>query len=75
MGTRVETWRECANWLILCGVLREDHKSNWPDAVASELAMTLRDGTILCSLVLSVDPNCIDPKDVNQKPRMAQVSL
>jgi len=61
--------------LTRCGVLRDDHKANWPDSVASDLAMTLRDGVVLTSLVIKVDPNSIDSKDINQKPRMAQVRI
>ncbi|KAL0109463.1 hypothetical protein PUN28_014493 [Cardiocondyla obscurior] len=65
-------WRECASWLTRCGALRVDHKANWPQATAFDLAYTLRDGVLLCNLLNIVDPGCIDMKDVNQKPQMAQ---
>ncbi|XP_076626399.1 vav guanine nucleotide exchange factor isoform X1 [Colletes latitarsis] len=65
-------WHECAKWLTRCGALRADHKANWPKAVAVDLAYTLRDGVLLCNLLNTVDPGCIDMKDVNQKPQMAQ---
>lgn len=65
-------WRECANWLTRCKVLRPDHKANWPNATAVDLAYILRDGVLLCNLLNAIEPNCIDSKDVNQKPQMAQ---
>ncbi|XP_011701048.1 PREDICTED: protein vav isoform X2 [Wasmannia auropunctata] len=65
-------WHECASWLTRCGALRADHKANWPQATAFDLAYTLRDGVLLCNLLNIVDSGCIDMKDVNQKPQMAQ---
>ena len=67
-----ESWHECAKWLTRCGALRADHKANWPKATAVDLAYTLRDGVLLCNLLNTVDTSCIDMKDVNQKPQMAQ---
>nr|XP_018902784.1 PREDICTED: protein vav isoform X1 [Bemisia tabaci] len=67
-----EVWRECASWLTRCGVLRPDHKAKWPEADIFDLALTLRDGVLLCNLISSLDPGCIDMKDVNQKPQLAQ---
>ncbi|XP_046607275.1 protein vav [Neodiprion virginianus] len=65
-------WHECASWLTRCGALRSDHKANWPSATAFDLAYTLRDGVLLCNLLNMVDPGCVDMKDVNQKPQLAQ---
>ncbi|XP_076675030.1 vav guanine nucleotide exchange factor [Andrena cerasifolii] len=65
-------WHECVKWLTRCGALRADHKANWPEAKPFDLAYTLRDGVLLCNLLNMVDPGCIDMKDVNQKPQMAQ---
>lgn len=65
-------WHDCVKWLTRCGALRADHKANWPKATAVDLAYTLRDGVLLCNLLNTVDPGCIDMKDVNQKPQMAQ---
>ncbi|KAK3920258.1 Protein vav [Frankliniella fusca] len=67
-----EVWRDCASWLTRCEALRPDHKANWADASVSDLAYTLRDGVLLCNLLNSLDPGCIEMKDVNQKPQMAQ---
>lgn len=67
-----ELWRECASWLTRCDVLRNDHKANWPNASIVDLAYILRDGVLLCNLLNTLDPGCIDDKDVNQKPQMAQ---
>lgn len=67
-----ELWRECASWLTRCGLLRADHKANWERSVIHDLAYTLRDGVLLCNLLNVLDPGCIDMKDVNQRPQMAQ---
>lgn len=68
-----ELWRECASWLTKWDVLRSDHRANWPNAGIVDLANTLRDGVLLCTLLSKMDPGCIDMKDVNLKPAMAQV--
>lgn len=69
-----ELWRECAVWLTRWEVLRNDHRANWPQATIVDLAKTLRDGVLLCTLLSKIDPGCIDMKNVNLKPTMAQVS-
>lgn len=66
-------WKDCAMWLTNCGVLRPDHKTHSPDASLSDLAYTLRDGVLLCNLLNNLENGCLDFKDVNQKPQMAQV--
>ncbi|KAK4883494.1 hypothetical protein RN001_006813 [Aquatica leii] len=70
--TNDELWRECASWLTQWDVLRSDHRANWPTAGIVDLANTLRDGVLLCTLLSKMDPGCIDMKDVNLKPAMAQ---
>lgn len=70
-----ELWKECAKWLTKWGMLRSDHKANWPDAGIADLANILRDGVLLCKLLNKIDSGCIDMKDVNLKPTMAQVGL
>ncbi|KAB0802707.1 hypothetical protein PPYR_04893 [Photinus pyralis] len=70
--TSDELWRECASWLTQWDVLRSDHRANWPNAGIVDLANTLRDGVLLCTLLNKIDPGCIDMKDVNLKPAMAQ---
>jgi guanine nucleotide exchange factor VAV len=37
-----------------------------------DLAYTLRDGVLLCHIAVTLDPMSIDPKNVNQRPQMAQ---
>lgn len=72
-STSDELWRDCARWLTQWDVLRSDHRTNWPNAGIVDLANTLRDGVLLCTLISKIDPGCIDMKDVNLKPAMAQV--
>ncbi|KAL3276931.1 hypothetical protein HHI36_012296 [Cryptolaemus montrouzieri] len=67
-----ELWRECAAWLTRWEMLRPDHRANWPDACIADLANILRDGVLLCKLLNKIDHGCIDMKDVNLKPTMAQ---
>ncbi|XP_057659066.1 protein vav-like isoform X1 [Diorhabda carinulata] len=67
-----ELWRECAAWLTRWEILRPDHKANWPSASIVDLANILRDGVLLCKLLNKIDPGCIDMKDVNLKPTLAQ---
>ncbi|XP_041974123.1 protein vav isoform X2 [Aricia agestis] len=67
-----DLWRECASWLTRCGLLRPDHKANWDTSTIHDLAYTLRDGVLLCNLLNVLYPGCIDMKDVNQRPQMAQ---
>ncbi|XP_026728838.1 protein vav [Trichoplusia ni] len=67
-----DLWRECASWLTRCGLLRPDHKANWETSSIHDLAYTLRDGVLLCNLLNVLHPGCVDMKDVNQRPQMAQ---
>lgn len=75
MATNVsdDLWHECTEWLVGCKAIPADHKANWPDSEIRVLALTLRDGVILCNLLNSIDPNALDMKDFNRKPQMAQV--
>lgn len=64
-------WRECAAWLTRCKVIPLEHKANAHESEIRVLALTLRDGVLLCNLI-----NFLDPKaglDFNRKPQMAQV--
>ncbi|XP_031638743.1 protein vav-like [Contarinia nasturtii] len=67
-----DLWRECVDWLTRCKAIPSDHKANWKDSEIRVLALTLRDGVILCNLLNSIDPNALDMKDFNRKPQMAQ---
>lgn len=69
-----DLWRECAAWLTRCKAIPPDHKANGQDTEIRVLALTLRDGVILCNLLHSIDANALDLKDLNRKPQMAQVS-
>lgn len=69
-----DLWRECVSWLTRCKIIPPDHKANWPEAEIRVLALTLRDGVLLCNLVIYLDSSSMDPRDFNRKPQMAQVS-
>lgn len=66
-------WRECAAWLTRCKVIPIEHKANANESEIRVLALTLRDGVLLCNLI-----NFLDVKagiDFNRKPQMAQVGF
>lgn len=69
-----DLWRECASWLTRCKIIPQDHKANWPDQEIRILAITLRDGVLLCNLINFLDANALDMRDFHRKPHMAQVS-
>ncbi|XP_037938230.1 protein vav isoform X2 [Teleopsis dalmanni] len=72
-ATNNDLWRECAAWLTRCQIIQSDHKANWPDSEIRVLALTLRDGVLLCNLVIHLDPSIIsDMRDFTRKPQMAQ---
>lgn len=72
-GGADDLWRECVAWLTRCHIIPTDHMSNTPTAEIRELALTLRDGVLLCNLVLFLDPTCMDASDFTRRPQMAQV--
>lgn len=75
MAMADDLWRECAAWLTRCNVIPPDHKANGPDSEIRVLALTLRDGVLLCNLLNFIDANALDMKDFNRKPQMAQVCV
>jgi guanine nucleotide exchange factor VAV len=68
-------WRECMRWLIDCKVLPEDHRVTQPSAQVIDLALTLRDGLVLCRLASNLDPRSINLKDVSSRLQIPQVKL
>lgn len=68
-----ELWRECVRWMIACGVLDAKHRVAEVDAEIGEFASMLRDGVLLCLLCNRLSENCIDIKNLQQRPQMAQV--
>lgn len=72
-STMTDLWKECMRWLIDCKVLPEDHRVTQPSAQVIDLALTLRDGLVLCRLVSNLDPISINLKDVSPRPQMSQV--
>ncbi|XP_023037071.1 protein vav isoform X3 [Drosophila willistoni] len=67
-----DLWRECVAWLTRCKIIPLDHKAALPDAEIRILAMTLRDGVLLCNLVIHLDASSMDSREFNRKPQMAQ---
>uniref|UniRef100_A0A1I8NW27 Protein vav n=1 Tax=Stomoxys calcitrans TaxID=35570 RepID=A0A1I8NW27_STOCA len=68
-STNSDLWRECVNWLKRCKVIPPDHMATEEIRV---LALTLRDGVLLCNLVIYLDPKCLDPSEMTKRPQMAQ---
>lgn len=69
-----DLWRECVDWLTRCQIIQPDHMANAPTSEIRVLALTLRDGVLLCNLVMHLDPTCMDASQMNRRPQMAQVS-
>ena len=55
-------WRQCAQWICALGVLPINHRIVSPEADATILAYTLRDGVVLCNIANVLSPGCIDTK-------------
>ncbi|MBN3310197.1 VAV protein, partial [Amia calva] len=68
----MELWRQCAQWLIQCRVLPENHRVTWSSAQVCELAHALRDGVLLCQLLNNLHPQTINLKEINLRPQMSQ---
>ncbi|KAM7346483.1 vav guanine nucleotide exchange factor isoform 1-T1 [Cochliomyia hominivorax] len=67
-----DLWRECVDWLVRCQIIQPDHMANAPTSEIRVLALTLRDGVLLCNLVMHLDPTCMDASQMNRRPQMAQ---
>ncbi|VIO89268.1 Variant SH3 domain containing protein [Brugia malayi] len=72
MAEITELWRECVRWMVECGILDSKHRVAEADAEIGEFATILRDGVLLCLLCNRLCENCIDIKDLQQRPQMAQ---
>lgn len=68
-----EEWQQCANWLVRCKILPEDHRATLPDAAAFDLAQALRDGVLICHLLNNLSPGAVDLKDFSPRPQLSQV--
>lgn len=68
-----ELWRQCAKWLVRCDILPADHKVMWPLSQVFDFAQILRDGVLLCQLANKLLANCIDVKEISNRPQMSQV--
>lgn len=55
-------WRPCVKWMCELEVLPKRHKLVSGDVTEDVLALTLRDGVILCKIANSLVPGCIDEK-------------
>lgn len=73
MAESTELWRECVRWMNECGILDAKHRVAEASAEIGEFATILRDGVLLCLLCNRLCENCIDIKDLQQRPQMAQV--
>ncbi|XP_052222182.1 guanine nucleotide exchange factor VAV2-like isoform X3 [Dreissena polymorpha] len=67
-----EEWQLCVDWLLNCGILRPEHKATQPGAVVFDLVQALRDGVLLCHLLNSLKPYCVDSKDFSPRPQLSQ---
>ncbi|XP_078791549.1 guanine nucleotide exchange factor VAV3 isoform X3 [Oryzias latipes] len=68
----MESWRQCALWLISCRVLPPNHRVTGATAQVFDLAQTLRDGVLLCQLLNNLRAHSINLKEINLRPQMSQ---
>ena len=67
-------WRQARRWLLVSGVIPPTHRVTEPDVDLVDFVRSLRDGVFLCSLLLELEPGCIQDSDWNSKP-LNEVSL
>ena len=68
-----EDWKLCVEWLVRCQILTDDHKLTRNDAQVFDLAQFIRDGVVLCHVLIHLCPGCISEKDFSQRPQMSKV--
>lgn len=68
----MELWRECAHWLAKIAVIDPQDRVLHPNSEISDLVSLLRDGSLLCQLVHTLDPESLDMSRVlNDSPEPA----
>ena len=70
-----EDWQRCVDWLVRCQILSGDHRLTKDDARVFDLAQFIRDGVVLCRVLMHLSPGCISCRDFSQQPHMSQVGL
>lgn len=72
LGLPSPPWRDCVKWLVSCGLVPPDHEMTKESAEPVTLATYLRDGVVICQLLNTINPGCIDMKEVNLRPQLSQ---
>ncbi|XP_061164201.1 guanine nucleotide exchange factor VAV2-like isoform X3 [Saccostrea echinata] len=67
-----DEWKHCADWLVRCNILPDEHRATQPNASAFDLAQALRDGVLICHLLNNLSPGSVDLKDFSQRPQLSQ---
>ncbi|XP_062582313.1 guanine nucleotide exchange factor VAV2-like isoform X3 [Saccostrea cucullata] len=67
-----DEWKHCADWLVRCNILPEEHRATQANASAFDLAQALRDGVLICHLLNNLSPGSVDLKDFSQRPQLSQ---
>ncbi|KAM4643828.1 proto-oncogene vav [Amazona ochrocephala] len=68
----METWRQCAQWLVAARVLPGGHRASSAMGQVWDLAQALRDGVLLCHLLNALLPQAVPPRDICPRPQMSQ---
>ena len=68
-----DEWKLCVDWLVRCELLARDHRLAGPDAQVFDFVQLIRDGVLLCHLLIRLSPGCMNTKDYSQRPQMSQV--
>lgn len=67
-----QSLKTCVDWLIRCSVLPKDHWLASGNAQLTDLVHHLKDGVLLCHLLIRLHPSAMDPKNFSQRPQMSQ---
>ena len=65
-------WKDCLRWLVEANLIPLNQRILWEEAQVIDLANLLRDGVLLCQLLVQLDPNGSDLREACLRPQMSQ---
>jgi len=68
-----DDWKQCAEWLVRCGILAPEHPAARPTGQLQNLAAVLRDGVLICMLLNRLYLGAINLRDYSPHPQVSLV--